>query len=169
MLAAGQAATMWATLLFDLPVTPTMVSAMVIGLVPGGIMEEGKKAWQRLLGAVLAGGYSLASIWLLSYQTYLSILAALVMVIMFLATYLTKTSKKNSYAYMQMGMVTPMVLIGAHGEIGSVEKAVQRVIGIFVGLVAAGLVSVLWPHTPIGQTAAPTAPVPPAANAPSGN
>src|SRR5262249_56226061 len=132
MLGGGQAATMWATLLFDLPVTPTMVSAMVIGIVPGGLMEEGKRAWQRLLGAVLAGGYALASICLLALQPYLVILAALMMVIMFVATYLTKTSKKNSYAYMQMGMVTPMVLIGEHGEIGSVEMALKRVIGIFV-------------------------------------
>jgi hypothetical protein len=61
---------------------------------------------------------------------------------------------------MQMGMVTPMVLLGPTGEIGSIDKAMQRLIGVGVGLIASGLVSVLWPHTPIAATAAPTAPAP---------
>jgi uncharacterized membrane protein YgaE (UPF0421/DUF939 family) len=160
MLGAGQMATLFATLFFELPVTPTMVSAMVIGVVPGGLMEEGKKAWQRTLGALLGGGYALFCIAMLAFQPYLAILAALLLFIMFSATYLTKVSQKNSYAYLQMGMVAPMVLIGTHGEIGSVDKALQRLVGIGVGLLASGLVSILWPHTPIGATAAPVAPVP---------
>jgi uncharacterized membrane protein YccC len=160
MLSAGQAATMFATLQLRLPVTATMVSAMVIGVVPGGLMEEGKKAWQRTLGALLGGGYALVSIWLLHHQPYMAVQAALVMFIMFAATYLTKVSTKNSYAYLQMGMVAPMVLIAEHGDIGDIDTAVQRLVGIVVGLVAAGLVSVFWPHTPVAATAAPVAPVP---------
>ncbi len=168
MLAAGQMATLFATLYFELPVTPTMVSAMIIGIVPGGLVEEWKKAKQRTLGALLGGGCALVSIVLLTFQPYLPLLALLVFVIMFTATYFTKVSKNNSYAFLQMGLVTPMVLIGQTGEIGSVGKALQRLVGIGAGLVAAGLVSVLWPHTPIGTTAAPVAPATPAAPAGTG-
>jgi uncharacterized membrane protein YccC len=159
MLSIGQVATMLATLLLDLPVASTMISALIIGIVPGGWMEEGKKAWQRTLGALLGGGYALVAILLLALQPKLVVLAMLIAIILFAGTYLTKTSKKNSYAYLQMGMVAPMVMIGEHGEIGTVEKAVQRVIGICIGMVAAGLVTLIWPHTPVGQTAAPVAPI----------
>ncbi len=158
MLSVGQLATLLATVQLGLPVTATMISAMIIGVVPGGLMEEGKKAWQRALGAVLGGGYALLCEALLELQPYLIILAALVLFIMFAATYLTTVSKKNSYAYLQMGMVAPLVLLGEHGEIGSISRAVQRVAGVLVGMVAAGLVSLFWPHTPIGATAATAAP-----------
>jgi uncharacterized membrane protein YgaE (UPF0421/DUF939 family) len=164
MLSAGQIATMFATLLLDVPVTATMISALIIGLVPGGLVEEGKKAWQRTLGAILGGGYALLCEALLELQPYLAILAALVFWIEFAATYLTITSKKNSYAYLQMGMVAPLVLLGEHGELGSVSKALQRVAGVAVGLTAAGIVSILWPHTPIAATPAPTVPAPQAAS-----
>lgn len=157
MLSAGQVATLFATLLLGLPVTATMISAMIIGLVPGGLLEEGKKAWQRTLGALLGGGYALLCVAILELQPYLPILAALVLFIMFAATYLTLMSKKNSYAYLQMGMVAPLVLLNEHGEIGSPGKALQRVAGVAAGMTAAGLVSILWPHRPIGATATPTA------------
>jgi hypothetical protein len=56
-----------------------------------------------------------------------------------------------------MDLVAPMVLPGEPGEIGEVETALQRLVGIVVGLVVAGLVSIRWPHTPIGAIAAPVA------------
>jgi uncharacterized membrane protein YgaE (UPF0421/DUF939 family) len=155
MLSIGQAATMLATLYLDLPVTATMISAMIIGITPGGTVALWKKAWQRALGALLAGVYVLAAILLLSHMPYFSLLAVLVFQAMFLAAYWTKTSKNNSYVFLQMGMVVPLVLIGENGELGSVAKAIDRMIGVAIGLVVASFVNLTWPHEDITATAAP--------------
>jgi uncharacterized membrane protein YgaE (UPF0421/DUF939 family) len=149
MLSAGQIGTMMATLLLDLPVTPTMISALIIGITPGNELARWMKAWQRILGALLGGGYALAVIVLLAYMPYFPLLVALVFFGMYAASYLTRASDSYSYAFLQMGMVVPMTLIDAQGDIGSISKAVQRVIGVAVGLLVAGLVNIAWPHADI--------------------
>jgi hypothetical protein len=149
MLATGQLATMFATLFLELPVTPTMISAMIIGITPGDALAQWKKAWQRALGAVLGGGFALVVIVLLAHKPSLLLLIVLVFFGMFLASYLTKVSQANAYAYLQMGMVVPMVLIDAQGDIGSISKAVDRLVGVAVGLFVAGLVNLTWPHAAI--------------------
>jgi uncharacterized membrane protein YgaE (UPF0421/DUF939 family) len=156
MLGFGQVATMLATLYLDLPVTATMISAMIIGITPGGLTAHWTKAWQRALGAGLGGLYVMASIVLLAHMPNFPLMVALVFLAMFLAAYFTKTSKKNSYVFLQMGMVVPMVLIGENVELGSIDKAIQRMIGVGVGLVVASFVSIIWPHADITTTAAPT-------------
>jgi uncharacterized membrane protein YccC len=159
MISAGQVTTMLWTLYLDLPALPTLVSAMIIGITPGGNLARWRKAQLRWLGAVLAGVYCLAAIVLLAHLPYLLLLTALVGFGLFLAAYLTKTVPDYSYAFLQMGMVVAMVLIGERGEIGSIEKVVQRLAGVAVGLLAAGTIALVWPHTEI-PVAAPANPAP---------
>jgi hypothetical protein len=55
-----------------------------------------------------------------------------------------------------MGLVVPMVLIGENDEISSIDKAIQRMIGVAVGLMVATFVNLIWPHEDITTTAVPT-------------
>ena len=166
MLSFGQMVTLFATLLLQLPVTSTMVSTFIIGVAPGTAMAVEKKAWQRALGALWGGGYALFVIALLGLEPYFPLFVFLTMVIMIAATYLTTTSKKHAYAYLQMGLVSTMVFIGDKGELGSVENAVLRLVGIGIALVIATAITLLWPHTLIG-TQTPTASTPTVAAQPT--
>ena len=162
MLSFGQIVTLLATLLLELPVTSTMVSTFIIGVSPGTTMAVEKKAWQRALGALWGGSYALFVIALIGLEPYFPLFVFLTMIIMIVATYLTTTSTKYAYAFLQMGLVATMVFIGDKGELGSVENAVLRLVGIGVALVIATAITLLWPHTLIGvQT--PKAPMPAAA------
>jgi hypothetical protein len=156
MISTGQVVTMLWTLYLDLPAMPTLVSAMIIGITPGGNLARWKKAQQRWEGAILAAGYCLAAAVVLSHLPSFALLAAFVGFAMFLAAYLTKTLTAHSYVFQQMGMVVAMVLIGNRGEIGSLEKALQRVAGVGIGLLAAGTIALVWPHTEIPVVAPPS-------------
>jgi uncharacterized membrane protein YgaE (UPF0421/DUF939 family) len=156
MLSFGQVVTLFATLLLELPVTSTMVSTFIIGVAPGTAMAVEKKAWQRTLGALWGGGCALLAIALVELEPYFALFVFLTMVIMIAATYLTTTSTKHAYAFLQMGLVFAMVFIGDKGELGSVGNAVLRLVGIGVALVIATAITLLWPHTLIG-TATPKA------------
>jgi uncharacterized membrane protein YccC len=161
MLSTGQVVTIMWTLELGLPAMPTLVSAMIIGITPGGNLARWKKAEQRWEGAILAAAYCLAAVVVLSHIPYFSLMVALVGFAMFLAAYLTKTRTAHSYVFQQMGMVVAMVLIADHGEIGSIDKALQRIAGVAIGLLAAGTIALVWPHTEI-PVAAPPSPPPPA-------
>jgi uncharacterized membrane protein YccC len=162
MLSAAQVAVLWATVSLGLPVTATMVSALIVGTAPHSGQTMGKKARERVLGAVLGGGYAFVAIVVLLLLPHFVLLLALLFPGMFLAAYFTKASRNHSYAFLQMGLVLPMVLIASRGELGSVKTALERLVGIAVGLLLAQLVSFLWPHAapaPPDDTVAPQAPV----------
>jgi uncharacterized membrane protein YccC len=148
MLSVAQVVVLLATVWLKLPATATMVSAVIIGIAPSSGQTMFNKAMQRSLGAVLGGGYAFASIVLLVRLPHFVLLLALVFVGMFLAAYFSKASKDNSYAFLQMSLVVPMVLIESGGGLGSVTTVLQRLVGVAVGLFIAQLVAGLWPHTP---------------------
>jgi uncharacterized membrane protein YccC len=156
MLSTGQIAAMFATLLLDLPVLPTMVSALIVGIAPTAGQGMGKKALQRTWGAILGGGYAFGAMVLLALMPYFTLLLALVFVGMFLAAFGTKVSQSSSYVFLQMGLVLPMVLIAPSGGLGSISNAVQRLIGVGVGLLVAEAVFLLWPHPANAVATQPT-------------
>src|SRR5205085_927569 len=108
------------------------------------LMEQ--KAALRALGAVLGGGYALASMVLLFLEPSFLLLLALLFFGMFLSAYLTLTSRTFSYAFLQMGMVLAMVLFGPTGGVGSPGDALTRLVGVVAGLVVAEAVFFLWPR-----------------------
>jgi len=151
MLGVGQLAALFSTLFLGLPALQTMVSAIIIGVTPGGVAAQWTKAWQRSLGAVLGGGYAIVTMALLAFLPAFPLLLALVFLGMFIAAYYAKTSSKNSYVFLQMGLVMPMILIGAHDEIGSFDKALNRLVGVAVGLFVAEVVNLAWPQSDLAQ------------------
>jgi len=80
---------------------------------------------------------------------FFNLFLVLVFFAMFLAAYGARTSVANSYVYLQMGLVAPLVLVGPTGDIGSVILAIQRLVGVWVGLLIAQAVSLAWPHASI--------------------
>lgn len=160
MVSTGMTASALVALWTDLPVQPTMVSATILAISTLDPVAMGKKAVDRALGAILAGLYSLATISLLEYSPYFSLLLVLVFLGMFLAAYGTKATTTHSYAFMQMGLAMPLVLIAPEGGIGTLETAVLRLVGVGAGLAVSEMVFVCWPWS-IQATAAPPAPAPP--------
>jgi uncharacterized membrane protein YccC len=148
MLSAGQMAALFVTVQLGLPVTATMVSALIVGLAPAGGQSMTRKAALRALGAVYGGGYAAGAILLLNQVPAFWLLAALVFLGMFLAACWTKASRNHSYAFLQMGLVLCQVLIAPSGRIGTVDTAFQRLVGVVVGLTVAQAVSFAWPHRP---------------------
>jgi uncharacterized membrane protein YccC len=163
MLSVGQMVVLGITVRLGLPTTATMVSALIVGVAPAGGQSMARKAAERALGAVMGGGYAALSILLLHQLPALGLEAALVFFGMFLASCGTKLSRNHSYAFLQMGLALGLVLIAPTGRLGSVETALQRLLGVAAGLVAAQLVSLLWPRRPSDHL--PQLPEPAAASA----
>jgi uncharacterized membrane protein YccC len=156
MLTTIQGVTVIVALALDLPALPTVISATMLGISPD-LPSLFQKGWLRLLGGMFGGGLALAAMVLLVAMPYFPLLLALVFFGMFLAGYLTKASANYSYAFLQLGLVFPLVLISPTGGIGSIAKAVNRLVGVVVGLLVAELVSVLWPRKAAGPAPAATA------------
>jgi uncharacterized membrane protein YccC len=148
MVSTAQTGSMFAAMWLDLPALPTMISASIIALSSLTHRAMGQKAYLRTVGAVLAGGYAFVAMLLLAFQPYFTLLVGLVFFGMFLAAYFTKASSAYSYAFMQMGLAMPMVLVSDTNEIGSMKTAIQRLIGVGAGLAVAELVYLVWPQVP---------------------
>jgi uncharacterized membrane protein YccC len=166
MVSSGQLGSMFVAIWFDLPVLPTLISATILGISTPDPQAMFKKGYHRALGVFLGGGYALVCMLLLAQLPNFSLLAVLVFLGMFIAAYYTKMSTGYSYAFMQMGLVLPMVLIGTSGEIGSIGTAVQRLIGVGAGLAVAEVVLICWPKgAPASAAAPPQVPAPATAGA----
>lgn len=152
MLATTAMTTMLASLLLELPVTPAMVSAMLLVIVPD-LQALRRKAGQRALAVLIGGAYAFVGLFLLARLPHFGLLLALSFLAMFCAAYFTRASANYSYAALQTGFVIPMVLICTANELGSFAPAVQRFIGIGVGVLISMTVHYLWPVVP-----APAAP-----------
>lgn len=143
MLTTSSVVTMFATLALELPVIPAVVSALILAMTTDAHALR-LKAGQRVLGVVFGGTYSLAALLLLTRQSHFPLLLALTALGMFVAAYATRASAKYSYVGLQSGVVMAMVMVGPTDASGSPSPAVQRFIGILVGLVVSVTVHVLW-------------------------
>ncbi len=115
----------------------------------------------RIVGLLLAVAWSLGTFLMVGLQPHFLLLASLLFLGQFVATYLTRTAGKYSYAGLQMGLVLPMVVVAPPADFGSVTPAVQRLEGVLLGLVASVVVAGLWPRFPLASAAALVPPPPP--------
>lgn len=164
MVSTAQILAMFVALWFGLPTLPTMISTAILAITTSDPLGMGQKAYLRALGAVLGGGYALISMFLLAYLPDFLMLAALVFFGMFIAAYYTRTAVTNSYAFMQMGLALPMVLIGTDGTLGTMSTAILRLVGVGAGLLVAEAVLIAWPQSTLIPAPAP-APMPEPATA----
>ena len=108
---------------------------------------------------VLGGGYAIAAELLLILQPHWGLFLLLVFTGMFLAAYYTRVSKDHTYAFLQMGLVLGMVMIGSEPTLGNPNGAVQRLVGVIAGTVAAKVVAFLWPWQPRSINPSPQPPL----------
>jgi uncharacterized membrane protein YgaE (UPF0421/DUF939 family) len=160
------------SLMLSVTVLVTLVGAHIIGLPPAqsaisvivltvaphlqALIVKGEL---RLLGLFLGTLWALATFILVGLLPYFALLVLLVLLGVFVATYLTITGGKYGYAGLQMGLVVPMLVASPPDEFGSVTPAEQRFEGIVLGLVASILVAGLWPFFPLSEKA-PSPPPP---------
>lgn len=160
MLTTVQTVTLFAAELAGLPVLPTCLSATLLAVAPAGV-GIAAKGYQRMQGAFLGGGAAFVSIVLLRYLPYVSLLLMLVFFTMFVAAYMVKMSKSDSYSFLQAGLVMPLVLIDPDGGVGTLEAAYERLVGVWAGFVIAEMIALAWPR--LEKPAPPGAPPPPPA------
>ena len=151
---------MYVAMWCDLPAMPTMVSAAILAISTADPVAMGKKAYLRALGAVLGGGFALATIILVLSSPHFLLLVVLLFFGMFLAAYGTKATVDHSYAFMQMGLAFPLVLLSPEGGIGTIDTGLQRLVGVAAGFLVSEAVFVCWPWS-IQAAAAPPAASPP--------
>jgi hypothetical protein len=115
----------------------------------------------RIAGVLLATAWALVTFLVVGLLPHFLLLAALLFLGQFVATYLTRTAGRYSYAGLQMGLVLPLVVVAPRAEFGSFTPAVQRLEGVLLGLLASVLVAGLWPRFPLAGQPAPVPPPPP--------
>lgn len=146
MLVVTVAITLRITRLLELPTGPAVVSVLVL-TITNDRRSMIHKGVQRLEGAVLGGLAGLVSLLILAHLPHLPILLALCFLCMFVAAYITTSSAAYSYVGLQMGLVTPMVLVVPRSELVSASPALERVEGVLIGMATSVIVRVLWPGT----------------------
>jgi uncharacterized membrane protein YccC len=147
-----------------LPPEKAAISVMFLTVAPH-IQAMIQKGELRIVGALLATVWSLVTFLLVESLPYFALLAVLLFLGQFLATYLALRGGKYSYAGLQMGLVLPMVVVAPRSEFGSITVAAQRLEGILLGLAASIVVAGLWPRFPTRDTTV-ALPPPPAPAAP---
>jgi uncharacterized membrane protein YccC len=143
MLSITSVGTMLVTLALGLPVIPTVASGVLLAATPGP-RALGARAWQRILGVVFGGGYSIPAVWLLSRMSYLPLLLALLALGLFTAAYCARASAAYGYIGRQSGILVGTVMVSPTDDYGRADPAVQRFIGIMVALVISLAVQAVW-------------------------
>jgi uncharacterized membrane protein YccC len=159
MLSVTVVVTLLGAHMIGLPAEKAAISVMLLTVTPH-VQAMIVKGELRIAGLLLATAWSLVTFLLVSLLPYFLLLAALLFLGQFVATYLTRTAGRYSYAGLQMGLVLPLVVVAPRSEFGSITPAVQRLEGVLLGLLASLLVAGLWPRFPLAGQAAPAPPPP---------
>jgi uncharacterized membrane protein YccC len=154
MLAVTVSLTLFAAHILGLPPDKAATTVLLL-TVAADLQALMLKGQLRIAGLVLATVWSLVIFLVVGMLPHLVLLAALLFLGHFVATWLTRTVGKYAYAGVQMGLVLPLVVVAPPGEFGSVTPALQRLEGILIGLVASILVAALWPRFPMKNNPAP--------------
>lgn len=136
--------TLLVTMLLQLPVVPTMVSATIVGMALDPIAMR-RKAFDRGLAVLLGGAYAFVGLLVLARVQSFALLLVWTTFGMFMAAYLTRMNGTHAYAGLQAGMVVPMVLVGSGNDFGAVLPAVERFVGVVIGSTISLTVEYLWP------------------------
>ncbi len=123
-----------------LPTTTTLVSVMLLTIAPD-IHSLLRKGELRLTGALLAVLFAVFALALLVRLPFFPILAALLFLGMFLASYFARAGGDRAYAGVQMGLVLPMVLVVSPADCGNLMVATNRLIGVVIAVGCSLLVS----------------------------
>jgi uncharacterized membrane protein YccC len=126
-----------------MPTSSTLISVMMLTVTPNlqALLLKGEL---RLVGAVLGASWGLLTFALVNRAPHFPIMAAMVFLGIFMATYLARTAGDYAYAGVQMGLVLPLVVVVPLREFGDVDSAMYRLEGVIIALAASLLVGGVW-------------------------
>jgi len=127
---------------FALPASATLVSVMVLTVVPD-LHQMLRKGGLRVLGVLLAMAYAFCSFVLLVRLQHFPLLVVLLFVGSYLATYLAEAGGDWAYMGVQMGLVLPMILVVPSHEFGTMTTALARLEGVVIAMACALLVGMV--------------------------
>lgn len=126
---------------------PGGIQGIISGLVistKNELKAMRKQAWQRMLGCLLGGSVGLLCLHFLAFN--IVILLILVFIIGAIFGYLTYDSFEHAYVGLQANVAFALTLIQAGGPTQSIAPGLERLSGIFLGIIATLLVNhLLWP------------------------
>lgn len=157
MLAVTVLLTLLGAHMIGLPAEKAAISVILLTVTPH-LQALIRKGELRIAGLLLATGWSLAIFLVVGLLPHFLLLAAMLFVGQFVATYLTRTIGQYSYAGLQMGLVLPLIVVAPPSEFGSFTPAVQRLEGVVMGLAVSVVVAALWPRFPLGSDIASALP-----------
>jgi uncharacterized membrane protein YccC len=159
--------------ILKLSTSTAIVSVLLLTITPDyqSLLRKGEL---RIAGALLAILYSVGALTLLVHRPSFALLVVLLFLGTYLAVGLAQNSDKWSYAGLQMGLVLPMILVAPHQEFGSVSGALARAGGALLAMGSSIVVGIAWaifaPAPPIPRRPAdanPIEPIPAADNPPA--
>lgn len=128
---------------------PALVAGLIVA-IPANLGKSMSKWKLRCLGAFSGAVYGLVAITLVAYLPFFPILLLLVVLGIFLASYVALGSETLSYAGLQAGIALALVLVYAPGPPVSLDPGVARFCGAIFGGIAATVVQyLLWPSDPL--------------------
>lgn len=108
------------------------------------ISEMQAYSWRRLLGCAIGGAVGLISLHFLIYN--ITDLLIIVFFVGWVFAYYTFKSKKYSYAALQANVAFALALIQTGGPTNSIAPSLERLSGIFLGIISIMLINYLvWP------------------------
>ncbi len=149
-----------------LPPSTAAITVMLLTVSPH-LQALVLKGELRIAGLLLATVWAVATFLVVGLLPYLPLLASLLFLGQFVATYVTRTAGRYAYVGLQMGLVLPMLAVAQPAEFGSLTPAVQRLEGVLVGLISSVVVAGLWPLFPLAEMPAAALPPPPPPPAPA--
>ena len=159
MLMVTVALAQFASFYLELSTTTSLVSVMMLTITPH-FQSLLWKGTLRLEGAALAIIYAFITLAIVIRVPSFVLLVALMFLGMFLAVSLARTSDDWGYAGLQMGLVLPMIMIMPHHQFGSINNAIERVVGVFVAIGSSIVVGFVWaavsPSPPLPIVPPPT-------------
>ena len=118
--------------IFELPLVPTMASAMLI--TQAGDPAAAKwKAYLRMLGAVTGVIYCVPVLELLAHVPSLGLLIGFIFLGIFAGQLLAHTSVDYGYLGFQFGLTVGLILAGKPAELSDLRTGLQRMVGVVGG------------------------------------
>ena len=131
------------------------VQALITALIIAAQSNLGQatlKERLRFAAVVIAGLYGLVSLVIISLSPHFPVFLALIMLGLFIGSYITTGTQRVSYAGLQTGIVLPLVMLTSNGPPLTLSIAAERFVGVIVGGGIALLVlRLIWPVDPLDQ------------------
>jgi uncharacterized membrane protein YccC len=128
---------------------------LIAALIVGGQANLGRSMlkWRlRLLGVVTGAVYGFGAMVIVSYFPHFPVMLCLLLVGIFIGSYVALGDDRFSYAGLQMALVVPLVLVYEAGPPAGLGEVESRFWGALLGGIVATVAGhLLWPDDPVKE------------------